>query len=258
MFKIGKRDFSTFVKRVFKIENYIAIISFFFVHKRPFKSIINEIFSLGVYPKSLQFNSNMGTNQVELYSSNDFSTFNLIFCRNDYLYKKKDTIILDIGSNIGLSAIYWLTRNDETIVYCYEPSSDNFEKLKKNLKQFKGRFFLHKKAVSSKNFSTYLNLDTSGVYNTIGDNQKVDFLKREKCDVLSINYCIENIIKKHGKIDMIKIDNEGEELKTVASIDEKFWKTINCLNVDGESVKEFVPKIFHYSKVGSAQRFLKI
>jgi FkbM family methyltransferase len=257
MFKIGKRDFSTFIKRIFKIENYLAIIRFFSIHKKPLKRIVNEILSSGTYPKSLRFNTPTGTHQTRLYSPDDFSTFNLIFCRKDYLHKNKHKVILDIGSNIGISAIYWLTRNNKTIVYCYEPSSDNYQKLKKNLIQFEGRFFLYKKAVSSTSFVTYLNLDKSGVYNTINNNQKVNFLKKEKCDVLSINNCIEDIIKKHGKIDMIKIDNEGEELKTVASIDKKFWNIINCLNVDGESVKELVPKIFHYSKVGSAQRFLK-
>ena len=81
--------------------------------------------------------------------------------------------------------------------------------------------------------------------------------KKEKCEVLSINHCIENIIKKHGKIDIIKIDNEGEELKTVSSINKEFWNIINCLNVDGDAVKKLVPETFQYSKVGSAQRFLK-
>ena len=65
------------------------------------------------------------------------------------------------------------------------------------------------------------------------------------------------MIKKYGKIDIIKIDSEGEELKTVASIDKKFWYHINCINVDGKSVREFVPRIFNYSRVGSAQRFYK-
>ena len=51
--------------------------------------------------------------------------------------------------------------------------------------------------------------------------------------------------------------NEGEEVKTVRSIDKQFWSSIDCLNVDGKSVREFVPRIFNYSKVGSAQRFCK-
>ena len=257
MLKIGKRNFLTFLKRIVKIENFIAIFRFFRIHKSPFEAISNEIFSSGKYPKRLSFNSPSGNAKVNLYSKDDFSTFNLIFCREDYFYKKKHKIVLDIGSNIGLSAIYWLTRSDETIVYCYEPSSENFEKLKENLETFEGRFFIYKNAISSESFSSYLNLEQSGVYNSLNNEKGSNFQKKEKCEVLSINSCIENIIKKHGKIDMVKIDNEGEEIKTVSAIDKKFWNLIDCLNVDGKSVREFVPRIFSLSKLGSAQRYYK-
>ena len=64
-------------------------------------------------------------------------------------------------------------------------------------------------------------------------------------------------IKQYGKIDLIKIDNEGEDLKTVASIDSIFWEYIKCLNVDGESVREYVPRIFNLTRLGSAQRYYK-
>ena len=37
----------------------------------------------------------------------------------------------------------------------------------------------------------------------------------------------------------------------------KYWKYINCLNVDGKSVSKYVPKNFKCSKKGSAQRYLK-
>ena len=258
MLKIGKRSFLTFIKRIIKIENYVAIIRFFKVHKAPLKSILNEIFSSGKYPKILFFNSPLGEAKVNLYSYNDFSTFNLIFCRQDYLYKNKQKIILDIGSNIGLSSIFWLTRSKDTVVHCYEPSSENYERLKKNLKDFDGRFFTFKKAVSSKNFSSYLNIEKSGVYNSISNlNKKLNYYKKEKCEVVSINSCIDRILKQYGKIDLIKIDNEGEELKTVASIDSKFWGYIKCLNVDGESVREYVPRNFSLTKLGSAQRYIK-
>ena len=258
MLKIGKRSFLTFVKRIVSIENYVAIIRFFKVHKSPFKSILNEIFSSGKYPKILSFNSPLGEAKVNLYSYNDFSTFNLIFCRQDYLYINKQKIILDIGSNIGLSTIFWLTRNKDTVVHCYEPSTENFEKLKKNLKDFDGRFFTFKKAVSSNNFSSYLNIEKSGVYNSISNlNKNKNYFKKEKCEVVSINSCIDRVIKQYGKIDLIKIDNEGEELKTVASIDSKYWEYIKCLNVDGESVREYVPRNFNLTKLGSAQRYYK-
>ena len=74
---------------------------------------------------------------------------------------------VDIGSNIGISSFYWLTRNKKTKVYCYEPSTKNINKLKKNLLPFKKRVFLQKKAVSNRDFTTTLNIEKTGVYSSI-------------------------------------------------------------------------------------------
>ena len=102
MFKIGKRGFLTFIARLFQLENYVAIPRFFYVHKKPLRSIFNEVFSLGKYPQKLYFNSPIGTYKVNLYSPNDFSTFNLIFCRKDYFFNNNYKIVLDIGSNLSV------------------------------------------------------------------------------------------------------------------------------------------------------------
>ncbi len=103
MIYIGKRKLGTFFKRITKIENFLALTNFFKVHKNPFKAIFVEIFSTGKYPSKLFFNTPIGTKYVTIFSANDFSTFNLIFCRKDYLISDNDRVILDIGSNIGLS-----------------------------------------------------------------------------------------------------------------------------------------------------------
>ena len=89
---------------------------------------------------------------------------------------------------------------------------------------------------------------------------KSENLSHQVVDVTNfeiVNKNLEELEKKHGKIDIIKVDNEGEEVKTVKSIDKRFWNSIDCLNIDGKSVREFVPIDFNYSKVGSAQRFCK-
>ena len=69
------------------------------------------------------------------------------------------------------------------------------------------RFFTFKKAVSSKNYSSFLNIEKSGVYNSLSNiNKNQNYYKKEKCEVVSINSCIERVVKQYGKIDMIKID----------------------------------------------------
>lgn len=254
--KIGRRDISIFIKRIFSLENYKAIINFNKVHEQPFKSIYQEIFSLGKFPRKIKFNAPTGKQEIEIYSSADFSTFNLIFCRQDYYIPKKLEVVVDIGSNIGLSSIYWLTRNSYSKVYCFEPSTINFKRLEKNLEFFKTRCFLNNFAVSSYSGTGFLNLDKNGVYSSLTNND-FDYTGKEKVNIANINKCLEKILNENKEIDILKVDNEGEELKTISSINKYFWKFIKCVNVDGLDVRKYIPTDFKSSIVGSAQRFYK-
>lgn len=56
--------------------------------------------------------------------------------------------VVDIGAHIGAFAYACLLRGAPH-VHCYEPDSENFELLRENLVQFRGRVTLHNKAVSS-------------------------------------------------------------------------------------------------------------
>ena len=256
--KIGRRNIGTFLARSFSMKNWKAIITFSKVHTRPVKSIYEEIFSAGRYPRSIKFKSPTGLHEVKLYSSNDFSTFNLIFCRQDYLTINNFKTVVDIGSNIGLSAIFWLTRNSQSKVYCYEPSVENFKRLKSNLNSFKSRFFLYNYAVSNYNDFAFLNLEKNGIYTSLNKKDtEHHYIGKEKCEVVDINTCLEKILKENSTIDILKIDNEGEEINTISSIDSSFWKFIKCINVDGDNVRKYIPSTFKSDNIGSAQRFYK-
>ena len=65
-------------------------------------------------------------------------------------------------------------------------------------------------------------------------------------------------MKRAHKIDILKIDNEGEELKTVSSINKDYWKYNRSISVDGSNVNKYIPSNFKNTTVGSAQRFYKI
>jgi hypothetical protein len=124
---------------------------------------------------------------------------------------------------------------------------------------FKSRIYFYNCAVSNYNDLAYLNLEKSGVYSSLRKIDKsFDYVGKEKCQVVDINTCIEKILKNNNMIDILKIDNEGEETNTISSIDAKFWKFIKCINVDGDDVSKFIPSDFKNNNLGSAQRFYKV
>ena len=134
MLKIGKRSIIETLKLLIRKEIFNTVKNFFVVYKNPIKAMSNEFFTKGKYPCILEMKNGM---KIKLYSHEDFSTLNLVFCREDYLADKKIKTIVDIGSNIGITALYWIYKNPKAQVYCFEPSKINYERLIKNTKNYR-------------------------------------------------------------------------------------------------------------------------
>lgn len=71
-------------------------------------------------------------------SSSDLAMLEEVFVDREYEmeYSKDIKNILDIGANIGDTAIYYSILFRDAKIFCIEPSPDNFEKLVKNTTQF--------------------------------------------------------------------------------------------------------------------------
>lgn len=249
--KIGKRSIGDFGRRLLDRNNYKAIPRFLEVHHRPFRVMLEEILSLGGYPRTIAIKTPTGPVEVELFSAADLSTLNLIFCRQDYYVPENARVVVDVGSNIGLSALFWLTRDNRSFVYCYEPAPISYDRLTANLRNFKHRIEARREAVSNFSGLAQLGLEPSGVYSSLdlSSTQSVD------CRVVHINDILGPVIERHGQVDVLKLDSEGHELRTLEAIAPDYWKHIRCINVDCRGASQFVPRDFRRDHVASAERF---
>ena len=249
MIKIGKRPLSEVINRVFKKDLFEIIKNFFIVHKNPIQAMYEEFFTKGKYPKLIE--TKIGV-KIKLFSYGDFSTFNLVFCRQDYLADKIINAVLDIGSNIGITAHYWLFKNPKVKIYCYEPSKRNFKRLTENTKKFKKNIELKQSAVSNFNGYSKLYKSETGVNDSIIDKVSKDF---DKIKVIKINDILKKIFSNFKNLDILKIDTEGCEREILKSIDKKYFKKIRIINIEGSNYNNLVPKYFRYSFNASASRF---
>ena len=64
----------------------------------------------GDYPTRVEVRTPLGVVRPKLWSHHDMFTVNEVFCRRDYAARPGDLRVLDLGSNIGISALYFLTR----------------------------------------------------------------------------------------------------------------------------------------------------
>ncbi len=141
-------------------------------------------------------------------------TVNEVFCRLDYNAGPGVRTIVDIGSNIGISALYFLSRNRSAHCYLAEPDPKNIARLSKNLAPFAARYTLDECAVSDAAGTVEFGLESSGRYGGIGLERDETILVRCR----DINELLEEVIAAAGRIDILKVDTEGLEARTVMAI----------------------------------------
>ena len=164
--------FSVFFKKQF----YIAFINIFRFFYSPFGIFLEYIFRLGSYPKEIFIRTPIGKQNVTLYCSDDMITVVECFGKLDYPAKKDISCVVDFGSNIGISALYFLTRNAQLKVYLFEPLSQNIERLKRNLNGFENRYKLDPVAVGLKNGTNSFGCEPTGRYGGLNKKEMRNWL----------------------------------------------------------------------------------
>lgn len=220
--KVGKRNFSQLLKAITEKQHYIALLNMFSVYPNFSNAFIRYFFGKGYYPCKIKVRTPLGTVSPNINSYYDILTVNEIFCRKDYKADKNIKIILDLGSNIGISALYFLTRNNFSKCYLFEPVPENILRLKENLKEFQGRYELEEAAVCDGEGIKKFGLDPLGrCGGLLRESEKYISVK-----CVNINDVLKKIIEKEKQIDILKIDTEGNELNIVRAIQKEFFKKI--------------------------------
>ena len=163
-----------------------------------------------------------------MYSHHDLLTVNEIFCRQDYPADESIQVVVDLGSNIGISALYFLSRNTFSKCYLYEPDPRNIEKLNKTLSGFEDRYKLFENAVSSSAGEFEFGIEETGRYGGLGVKTKQCI----KVTCLEINSVLDDILKTEKAVEILKIDTEGVEVATVTSISKAYLKRVKRIYLE--------------------------
>jgi FkbM family methyltransferase len=205
-----RRPINKVLGAVFVKEHYLSLFRMAGTYPDLSDAVIRYVLSAGKYPARVKARTPAGVVNPTLYSWVDMLTLNEVFCRKDY--ETTDAkIVVDFGSNIGLSALYFLTHNPGSICYLWEPLKPNVERLIDNLRGFENRYFLSAHAVGLSSGIVKFGVEPTGRYGGIG-------LQREEtievyCE--DVKLAIDGVLEKHPYIDVLKIDVEGLELDIV-------------------------------------------
>lgn len=243
---LGRRTCKQIIKSPFQRENYVALFNMMRVYPDFIQNFTRYVTGRGKYPYHIKLRTPLGVIAPELYSHHDIRTVNEIFCRLEYFTDDTVRSVVDIGSNIGISALYFLTRNQESKCYLYEPDGRNTAKLRTNLIGFEERYRLVEAAVSSESGKLEFGVEPTGRYGGIG----VKTGKTITVDCLNINDVIREVLEEVKYIDVLKIDTEGLEVKTVKAIDPELAKRIKTIYLDARPSNDVYPELFWQKQYG--------
>jgi FkbM family methyltransferase len=209
---IFNRDVSKVLRAFVGPQHYRAALGMLRVYHQPVDAYARYLFGCGAYPAEINLKTPIGDIRLKIYSYHDMITVNEVFCRLDYASTSQDKVFVDFGSNIGVSAAYFLTRSQSGFAYLYEPVPSNVTRLRSNLAFLEGRFAINEVAVGTESGMIGFGTEETGRYGGIG----VHMERQIEVRCVDSNDVLRAIIAKHGRIDVLKVDIEGLEGEIVA------------------------------------------
>jgi len=154
-------------------------------------------------------------------------------------FLKDNSIVIDVGANIGVFSVYAANLCSNGKVYSFEPRREAYEALFKNVSLY-DNIEIFNLAVGNEDGKVKLLLSENVASSTvIYDSRNEDSLKTSIVEMTSLDSFV---FRNHlPKIDFIKIDTAGNEIKIIEGAKEVIKKYSPTLSI---SVYEDYNKIF--------------
>lgn len=235
---ISERGVAQLMLAPFSYTNYVAFFGIFRICIRPFSVLWRYFTAKGDYPEHFMVRTPLGPLALHLYQHADMLTLNEIFCRKDYRADGSLKTVVDFGSNIGLSAAYFLTRNATATVHLFEPDQRNVTKLRAQLARFEDRYTLHEAAVGVADGEVSFAHEPTGRYGGVRGTMTQAWVADAPTTTVrcvDADRTLRDIIAEHGEIDVLKMDIEGLEAPVLRHLQPETLRSVRCIYAETDS-----------------------
>jgi len=251
--QIGSRDVGTVAKSLLDLRHYHAALNMVRLYEKPAGMFRRYLTGRGDYPFTARVKTPSGWLDLRCFTPHDVLTVNEIFCREDYPADAKDKVVVDFGSNIGVSAAYFLSRGPQVHAYLFEPLPANVERLHINLARFTDRYTLEQVAVGPEEGEVEFGWEETGRYGGVGaaTGKTMSVMCRNSSKVL------EEVIARHGQIDVLKVDIETLEQAVIEGIPPSLARHINKIYVEYVFGSNPLAGTHSHSQYGDIAQFVR-
>lgn len=160
----------------------------------------------------------------------DTVTIAVIFVRKDYGNVEKNSVVIDIGANIGIYSIFATSASKSTTIYAYEPEPNNFNLLLENIRlnKLEENIAPFKLAICGRQGKRKLYLgDTSPFHSLYSES---NFRGGVEVECVSLKDIFdENKIKE---CDILKLDCEGAEFEIFYNAPDEYLRKIKKIRLE--------------------------
>jgi len=189
-------------------------------------------------PPSVLIRSPIGRRRICLRNFESLRTLFSIFCRLDYRTDGASArTFVDIGANIGLASLYFLSRHPHSSVEAYEPDQANLELLRRNLLDFGGRARVNECAVGVDAQSTLLYRSEDGKYSSLLRSERANL--PQEIETQAFGDVLARACEAQRPV-VVKIDVEGLEEALVGSVDFNRYGALRRLIVESTGCARLV------------------
>jgi FkbM family methyltransferase len=250
---LGGRSPSTLLAGALRWRNYRGLIEAFRRYASPLSDLRRYVAGTGTYPYRCRIRTRGGLVCPTLYSHHDMLTVHEVFCRRVYPVDPASAVIVDVGANIGISALYFLTEAPHSRCHLFEANPALIGRLRGNLGELSPRVVVNELALATFDGRAEFGLEKTGRYGGIG----VPAPATIEVPCRSATGALEQVLAAEGEIDLLKLDVEGIELDLLRSLPGSVLDRIHAIHVETESPHNPLPGSFEMKRTGLVSSLFK-